>query len=64
LATAIVAAIFFGGDAIGHVRQMILENNFATGNAGSWFWIDVLLPVILLVSAVVCGRRDRSEASL
>ncbi len=60
LAVAIVAAIFFGGDAIGHVRQMILEQNFAPGNAGSWFWIDVLLPVILMVSAAVCGLRNRS----
>src|SRR5690348_13343438 len=31
LALAIVAAIFYGIDAVGHVRQMVLENNFATG---------------------------------
>jgi hypothetical protein len=63
LAIAIVAVIFFGGDAIGHVQQMIVEKNFATGNAGSWFWMDVLLPVILMVSAAVCGRRSRREAA-
>ena len=57
LATANMAMIFFGGDAIGHVHQMQVANNFATGNAGSWFWIDCSLPIILLVSAVVCGRR-------
>jgi hypothetical protein len=54
-AVAIIAAIFYAGDAIGHVRQMMLENNFATGNAGSWFWIDVTVPIILMVSAIVCG---------
>lgn len=56
LATAIMAMIFFGGDAIGHVHQMIVANNFATGNAGSWFWIDCSLPIILLVSAAVVGK--------
>lgn len=37
LAVAIMANIFFGIDGIGHVRQMVLEGIFATGNAGSWF---------------------------
>jgi hypothetical protein len=59
LAIAIVAAIFCAIDAVGHVRQMVLENNFATGNAGSWFWVDVSLPVILMVSAAVCGLRHK-----
>lgn len=57
LASAIMAIIFYGIDAIGHVRQMALEGNFATGNAGSWFWIDVFVPVILAVSAAICGTR-------
>jgi hypothetical protein len=62
LAVAIVAAIFFGIDAVGHVRQMVLENNFATGNAGSWFWLDLIAPVILLTSAaVVGGERQKGE---
>ncbi len=57
LAVAIVAGMFFAGDAVGHVRQMVLENNYATGNAGSWFWLDVLMPVILAASATVCRLR-------
>jgi hypothetical protein len=29
---------------------MDLANNFAPGNAGSWFWIDVIGPVVLLIA--------------
>jgi hypothetical protein len=57
LATAIMAMIFFGGDAIGHIHQMQVAGNFANGNAGSWFWIDCSLPFILLISAIVVGMK-------
>lgn len=63
LAIALVAAIFYGIDALGHVRQMAIANNFATGNAGSWFWIDILMPIILVVSAAKCGLRSRNSES-
>jgi hypothetical protein len=57
LAVAIIAALFYAIDAAGHVHQMIVENNFATGNAGSWFWIDISAPIILMVAALVVGLR-------
>jgi hypothetical protein len=34
LATAIVNAVWLLGDAIGHLRQMVLHNNHAANNAG------------------------------
>lgn len=43
-------ALFYWGDAVGHVRQMELHDNFASGNAGSWFWVDVLGPMVLLAA--------------
>ena len=49
LATVIASVCFLWGDAIGHINQMIINNNFAPGNAGSWFWFDVLVPLILVV---------------
>ena len=58
LATTIAVVCWFGGDAIGHIRQMIVADNFAPGNAGSWFWTDVLLP-ILLVAALVASREKK-----
>ena len=57
LATTIAAACWYGGDAIGHIRQMIVAQNFAPGNAGPWFWTDVLVPIILVACALVLWRR-------
>ena len=41
---------WLGGDAIGHVRQMVIAGNYAPGNAGPWLWSDVLVPLILVVT--------------
>src|SRR5262245_29907366 len=58
LAAAIAAVVWYGGDAIGHVRQMIVAHNFAPGNAGPWFWTDVLVPIVLVACAVLIWRRQ------
>jgi hypothetical protein len=54
-ATVLVNAVFLLGDAAGHVRQMIAADNYASGNAGPVFYLDIILPlatiVLLLVSA-------------
>ena len=49
LATAIGATFWLWGDATGHIYQMVQFQNFAPGNAGSWFWMDILVPLILLI---------------
>jgi len=61
-AAAIAGIVWYGGDAIGHVRQMIVAGNFAPGNAGPWFWTDVLVPVVLLVCMVVIWKRRKRLA--
>lgn len=48
-ATVIAAVCMLWGDAAGHVYQMIVNQNFAPGNAGSWFWLDLFIPFLLLV---------------
>jgi hypothetical protein len=48
LATIIVFSIFMLGAAVGHVRSMIAERNFAWGNAGYVFWYDILAPIMLI----------------
>lgn len=45
IAAVLGPAIFLLGDAAGHIRQMILADNFAPGNAGPVFWTDILIPV-------------------
>jgi hypothetical protein len=32
---------------------MIVAHNYASGNAGPWFWTDVLVPLLLVVCAAV-----------
>jgi hypothetical protein len=45
-AAAICAAsVFLLGDAVGHVHQMIVAGNFAPGNAGVPFYMDILMPL-------------------
>lgn len=49
LATVIAVSIWLWGDAVGHVNQMIVAGNFAPGNAGPWFWTDVVGPPALIL---------------
>jgi hypothetical protein len=48
LATIVVFSIFMWGAAIGHVRSMRAEHNFAPGNAGYIFWYDIFAPAFLV----------------
>ena len=52
LATIIVFSIFMLGAAVGHLRSMIAEHNFAPGNAGYIFWYNILAPAFLIVMYV------------
>jgi hypothetical protein len=46
-AAVIAASIFLLGDAIGHVRQMMVAGNFAPGNGGVPFYTDILCPLLV-----------------
>ena len=48
LASVIGISISLWGDAIVHIRQMIVAKNLSPGNAGPWFWSDVLVPHLLI----------------
>src|SRR5271156_11089 len=52
-ATVCVASVFLLGDAIGHVRQMTIAGNFAPGNAGVPFYMDVICPVFAIALLVI-----------
>jgi hypothetical protein len=55
-AAVCAASIFLLGDAIGHVHQMIAEGNFAPGNAGVPFWMDIICPVLAIILLIVASR--------
>ena len=58
-ASVCAASVFLLGDAIGHVHQMLAAGNFAPGNAGLPFYMDVICP-LLAITLVVVSLRQRS----
>lgn len=56
LATAIAEAVWLLGDAVGHIRQMVLNNNHAENNAGIFLVFELLMPVLIL-GLVIYHRR-------
>ena len=57
-AVVIVNAIFLLGDAIGHVRQMIAEANFASGNAGAPFIGDLVFPALSIILLIIVQQSN------
>jgi len=51
LATAIGNAVWFLGDAVGHVREMTLHNNHAANNAGIFLVFEFAVPILMLILA-------------
>jgi hypothetical protein len=62
LASVIGISIWLWGDAIVHIRQMIVAKNFSPGNAGPWFWSDVLVPP-LLIWLIIKLKNQQSRAT-
>lgn len=56
LATVIGSTIWLWGVAFGHLYQIIEQQNFATGNAGSWLWMDIIVPLVLIVCIIKLKR--------
>src|SRR3989338_1583909 len=45
VATVVGSTCWLWGDAVGHIYQMISQHHFALGSTGSWFWMDILVPL-------------------
>ena len=56
LANVIGNTCWLWGDSIGHIIQMIRHHHYTIGNAGSWFWLDILVPFLLIVTITIIGR--------
>lgn len=61
-AVVMISAIFLLGDAVGHVRQMVVAGNFAPGNAGTPFFADIILPVLTIALLLAAHRSERARA--
>lgn len=63
LATIVAASIFLMGDAVGHVREIIVAHNYEPGNAGPPLYMDVVVPLLLIALFAMYRRApDRQPA--
>jgi hypothetical protein len=62
LATAIANAVWLLGDAVGHVRQMTLNNNHAANNSGIFLITEFIMPLVILALTLYHRRGERKVA--
>src|SRR5271170_735361 len=56
-AAVCAASIFLLGDAVGHVREMMVAGNFAPGNAGLPFYMDIICPALAIGLLTIATRQ-------
>lgn len=63
LAAIVGPALFTLGAAVGHIHQMVAAHNFAPGNAGVIFYMDIIIPLFgfALLWLQRPSRDERSE---
>ena len=60
LATAIGNAVWLLGDAVGHIREVVLHNNHAPNNSGIFLASEIITPLLVLFLAIY-NLRGKSE---
>jgi hypothetical protein len=58
LAAAIANAVWLLGDAVGHVRQMTLNNDHAANNSGIFLVAEFIMPLVILSLTLYHRRRE------
>ncbi len=48
LATAIANAVWLLGDAVGHIRQIVIYNDHAANNSGVFLYAEIMTPLLIL----------------
>jgi uncharacterized membrane protein len=61
LATAIANAVWLLGDAIGHLRQLVLNNNHAANNSGIFLVAEIFTPLLILFLALYHHRATTQQ---
>jgi hypothetical protein len=59
LATAIANAVWLLGDAVGHIRQMVLNSNHAANNSGIFLITEITMPFVILLLAIYVQAKPR-----
>lgn len=65
IATVIAATTFLWGAAYGHIMDIIVHGNYASGNAGGALYDDILVPLItiVLLAAYMQTARNVKEGT-
>lgn len=53
IATILGISIWYLADAYGHIRDMLVNHNYAPGNAGAPLYTDICLPIFLIILMII-----------
>ena len=62
LATIISTTVFGWGAAFGHIRDMMVNNNYAPGNAGAPMYMDIIAPAVFILLFVSYKMTKKRKA--
>ena len=66
-ATVIATSVWFLGDAVGHIVQIIVAHNYHPNNAGAALYNDIAIPLILIALLIYhryAGGHELEEAQV
>jgi hypothetical protein len=61
VATVIGFSVWWLGDAVVHIRSIVVESNYAPNNAGMTLYLDILIPLILIALLIYYLYVTRHE---
>jgi hypothetical protein len=64
IATVIGFSVWWLGDAVVHIRSIVVDANYAPDNAGVTFYLDILVPVLLIALLVYYLYAKRHEQGM
>jgi hypothetical protein len=64
IATVIGFSVWWLGDAVVHIRSIVVDANYAPNNAGVTFYLDILVPVFLIALLVYYLNAKRHEQGM
>lgn len=64
LATIVSSTVFFWGAAYGHIKDMMINGNYAPGNAGAPLYMDLIAPAVLLILFIAYKVTKKHKAAV
>jgi hypothetical protein len=61
IATIMAGAVFGFGAAFGHIRDIIVNSNYAPGNAGAVLYLDIGGPILMIVLLTIFKILEKRE---